>query len=67
MKPKTENIPEIEVTPAMVEAGATVVFDLREEATAWELSEAIYRAMEQARLNAYGDPRTSAPSQNHLR
>ena len=50
---KTDKNP---ITPEMIEAGASVVFDLREDATAWELAEAVYRAMERAKYSESNSP-----------
>lgn len=41
--------PEIEMTPAMIEAGASAVFEWRDGATAWGLAEEVYLATERAR------------------
>jgi hypothetical protein len=40
---------EIEITVAMIEAGASVIFEYREEITAWMLAERIYLAMARAK------------------
>lgn len=45
-------------------AGTAVAFELRDDAAAWELSEAVYRAMEQERHNAHSDPSAFGPSRN---
>lgn len=43
--------PEIEITPKMIEAGETVIFEFRDDVMASTLAERVYRAMEQARTN----------------
>ena len=41
--------PEIEVTPEMITAGETVIFDWSEELMAFSLAVEVYRAMEPAK------------------
>jgi hypothetical protein len=43
-----------EVTPSMREAGAKVIFEYQDDLMAWNLAEAVYRAMEQDRKDRLG-------------
>ena len=44
-----ENEPTIEVTEEMRDAGANALFEWRDVATAWNVAEEVYLAMERAR------------------
>lgn len=54
-KPKTEDIPEIEITPEMIEAGAQKIWEFFDEVIAWgslsgrELAKSVWEAMEEKR------------------
>ena len=44
-------LPDIEITPEMIEAGAQAIFAHQDDLMAWGLAEAVYRAMALARIH----------------
>lgn len=48
---------KIEITAAMIEAGAAAILEWRDFGNPWDLAEVAYRAMERARKDQKGDRR----------